>query len=278
MPTTRTPTGPPPAPVVQRLRVRYARRGRLRFASHRDFQRALERALRRAEVPVAFSAGFTPHPRISYAGAAPTGTASEAEYLELALAQRREPSAVHAALARALPAGFDVCEVVEAHTPDLAARLEVSVWEVRLPGVPDEVAAAALAAFLGRDAVAVDRLTKDGVRRLDARAAVVTAELVRRAAPAGVPESRVACAILNLVVRHSVPAVRPDDVLAGLRLVAGLEPPAPPVVTRCAQGPLDARTGVVADPLAPDREAAPTADGVAPAEPVDAVVGTPPRS
>ena len=76
--------GPAPAPAVQRVRVRYAKRGRLRFISHRDFARALERALRRADVPMAFSAGFNPHPKISYPGAAPTGVASEAEYLELA--------------------------------------------------------------------------------------------------------------------------------------------------------------------------------------------------
>ena len=73
------------APTVQRLRLRYAKRGRLRFASHRDFQRAFERALRRAQVPMAYSAGFSPHPKISYANAAPTGTASEAEYLEIGM-------------------------------------------------------------------------------------------------------------------------------------------------------------------------------------------------
>jgi radical SAM-linked protein len=67
------------APAVQKLRVRFAKRDRLRFTSHRDFQRAFERALRRARVPVAFSHGFTPHPKVSYAGAAPTGAASEAE-------------------------------------------------------------------------------------------------------------------------------------------------------------------------------------------------------
>ena len=61
-----------------------ASRGRLRFASHRDFQRALERALRRARVPMAYSAGFHPHPKVSYANAAPTGVASEAEYVEIA--------------------------------------------------------------------------------------------------------------------------------------------------------------------------------------------------
>ena len=78
-------------PPVQRLRVRYAKRGRLRFTSHRDFSRAFERAVFRARLPMAYSSGFNPHPRISYAGAAPTGSASEAEYLELALAEVLRP-------------------------------------------------------------------------------------------------------------------------------------------------------------------------------------------
>ena len=55
----RQPDGPPPPPTVQKLRIRYAKRGRLRFASHRDLARTLERALRRAQVPMAFSAGFS---------------------------------------------------------------------------------------------------------------------------------------------------------------------------------------------------------------------------
>ena len=67
--------------------------GRLRFTSHRDFQRAFERALRRAALPMAYSAGFSPHPKISYVGAAPTGTASEAEYLELAVTARQAETA-----------------------------------------------------------------------------------------------------------------------------------------------------------------------------------------
>ena len=93
------------APPVQRLRVRYAKRGRLRFTSHRDFSRAFERAVFRARVPMAYSSGFNPHPRISYAGAAPTGSASEAEYLELALAEVVVPADVHAMLDEALPPG-----------------------------------------------------------------------------------------------------------------------------------------------------------------------------
>src|SRR4051794_41841659 len=101
----RQPDGPPPPPVVQRLRVRYAKRDRLRFTSHRDFARAFERALRRAELPMAYSAGFSPHPKVSYAGAAPTGVASEAEYLEIGLAERRGPSGVRGAVGAAPPPG-----------------------------------------------------------------------------------------------------------------------------------------------------------------------------
>ena len=62
-----------------RVRLRYRKLGKVRFTSHRDFSRAFERAIFRARVPIAYSSGFNPHPRISYANAAPTGTASEAE-------------------------------------------------------------------------------------------------------------------------------------------------------------------------------------------------------
>ena len=64
----------------------------MRFASHRDVARAIERGVRKAGVPVAYSAGFSPHPRISYSGGAPTGSASEAEYLELSVTRRCEPA------------------------------------------------------------------------------------------------------------------------------------------------------------------------------------------
>src|SRR5580765_8626067 len=96
------------APVVQRVRIRYAKRGPLRFTSHRDFARAFERALRRANVPVAFSQGFTPHPKVSYASAAPTGVASEAEYLEIGLRERVDPAELRAALDAALSRGLDI--------------------------------------------------------------------------------------------------------------------------------------------------------------------------
>lgn len=255
----RTPDGPPPPPVVQRLYVRYAKRGRLRFSSHRDFQRAFERALRRAGVPMAYSAGFSPHPRISYANAAPTGTASEAEYVEIGVVAHCDPDRLRAELDAALPPGLDVLEVVDAGEAGrgfLAERLQGSVWRVELPDVEPERAEAAVAAFLGRDEVIVQRLTRTGVRSFDARGAVVRLEVDAPDSPTGTPgvgPDGSPCAILHLVVRHETPAVRPDDVLGALRLVADLAPPVPPSVTRLAQGPLDAARGTVADPMASSR-------------------------
>jgi radical SAM-linked protein len=255
----RTPEGPPPEPAVQRLRLRYAKRGRLRFASHRDFQRSFERALRRADVPMAYSAGFSPHPRISYAGAAPTGAASEAEYLEIAVSRRCDPQRLRGALDAALPPGLDVVEVVEARTPLFAERLEASLWEVEMPGVAPDAAAAAVAVFMAAPQVQVQRLTKNGLRTFDARAAVVRAEVVAGRGDAGdasgpAPQGDGGdCAILHVVVRHTTPAVRPDDVLAGLRSHAQLAPPSSPRMTRLAQGPLDEGDGSVADPLTADR-------------------------
>ncbi|MGW0393966.1 TIGR03936 family radical SAM-associated protein [Streptomyces sp. NPDC003042] len=238
---------------MQRIRLRYTKRGRLRFTSHRDFQRAFERALRRAEVPMAYSAGFTPHPRVSYANAAPTGTGSEAEYLEIALAEPRDPDKLRELLDESMPTGLDIIDAVEAHTSGLADRLTASVWELRLEGVELADAERAVSAFLAAEAVEVQRRTKNGMRTFDTRAAVVSLEA--QAAPAADRPLDNACAILRLVVRHLTPAVRPDDVLSGLRAVADLAPPVPAAVTRLAQGLFDEESGTVTDPLAPDREA-----------------------
>lgn len=244
-------------PPVQKFRLRYAKRGRLRFASHRDFQRAFERAIRRAGVAMAYSAGFSPHPRISYANAAPTGTASEAEYLEIGVAERYEADDLRARLDAALPPGLDIVEVVEARTPDFVQRLEASRWRIVLPGVDPADAEAAVAALLAQEEVIVERLTKNGMRSFDVRGSVLMASCQSRHTAAGLSDGP--CAILQVVLRQATPAVRPDDVLAALRRVADLVPQVPAQVTREMQGPLaDDGTAQLGDPLAADRELAST--------------------
>ena len=247
------------------MRLRYAKRGRLRFTSHRDFARAFERALRRAQVPMAYSAGFTPHPKISYIGASPTGVASEAEFLELGLAREVDPELLRAALDEVLPAGLDIVEAVVAGPGSLAERMVAARWTIRFPGVGVEVLRGALAAFLAREEVGVERVTKSGRRTVDVRAPIVSAvveEVVPETVAGGVsdgadgvavPGADQACATLEVVVRQVTPAVRPDDIVAALHAVAGLAPVVPPVAARLAQGPLDG-DAQVGDPLAADRE------------------------
>jgi radical SAM-linked protein len=254
--------------VVQRLRVRYAKRGPLRFTSHRDFARAFERAIRRAGVPIAYSQGFTPHPKISYASAAPTGVASEAEYLEIGLQAVVDPAAVRDALDRALSPGLDVLDVVEAPAgSSLADQIDASQWRIELAEVDEARVIEAVAAFRAAGEVLVERMTKQGRRTFDARAAVVSIEVAEASAdsPAksgspgtsgnsAAPGATVAarCAILDLVVRQVIPSVRPDDVLVGLRVVADLELPVPPRVIRLAQGRLTAQGEIVAPFVADD--------------------------
>jgi radical SAM-linked protein len=231
-PRTQPEQHPPP---VQWLRVKYAKRGRARFTSHRDFGRAFERALRRAGVPMAYSSGFSPHPRISYPNASPTGAASEAEYLEIGLAAVCDPDVVRVALDTALPPGLDVVEVAAVHPGMLADELTGSRWQVDLADLSIATLQAARDAFLARDAVLVQRMTKNGMREFDARAAVISLE---------VESGR-----LSMTLAHQTPLVRPDDVLAGLRGASQeFAPIEAPILTRLAQGRLDPESGAITEP------------------------------
>jgi radical SAM-linked protein len=237
------------APPVQRLRIHYAKRGRLRFTSHRDFSRAFERAVFRARIPMAYSSGFNPHPRISYMGAAPMGSASEAEYVEIALAEVIDAARAHADIDEALPEGLDVIEVVPSAGGSLADLLEGSRWRITLQDKSVEEVRQAVEVLLATDEVIVERMTKKGMRSFDARGAITSM------AVSDPPSEKSSCAILDVVLRHGSPSVRPDDVLAALHETSGLDVTAA-LQQRLAQGPLDHESGTVGDPLTPDRDAA----------------------
>lgn len=244
----RVPEGPDPDPAVQKLRVRYAKRGRMRFTSTRDFQRALERAVRRARLPMAYSGGFHPHPKISYANAAPTGAASEAEYVEISLTRALDPASVVPLLDAALPDGLDVLEVADASDLPgaLADRLEGSLWALRFRAEEAGIDAAgmrsAVAAFLDRGELHVTRMMKKGPRDLDVRAAVLDLAVVGHREVDGPPELRSVPVeegdvVLLASVRHTTPTVRPEEIWGALRQVAAVELPRP-VSTRLRQGPV----------------------------------------
>lgn len=238
----RVPEGPAPDPAVQKVSVRYAKRGRLRFSSTRDFQRALERAVRRAGVPMAFSAGFHPHPKISYANAAPTGTASEAEYFQLQLTSYCDVERLREALDESLPPELVVLRVVDAAAGALADQLQASRWQVDFEGLSLEALTEAVDEFLANEQVLVTRMTKSGAREFDVRQAVKTSVVEAQHTKVG------EIVRWTMLIEHTTPAVRPVDVMTGLRELTQLEVPRAPLMTRLEQGILTA-DGTIADPL-----------------------------
>jgi len=192
--------------------------------SARDVARVMERAVKRAGVPVAYSSGFSPHQRISYAFPAPTGAASEAEYALVALEIPMEPDDVEARLNAVMPAGVQVAASASDKAP-LPPRLEASTWQVTWPDAPPSSdLVAAVEAFMASDAVVVDRRSKGGVKQQDVRAAVVamTSRLVSGSSA------------LEMTLLQGEPLIRPGDVLAGLAKVWA-DPATPARNARSAQ-------------------------------------------
>lgn len=201
-------------PPVQTLQVRYAKRGRMRFASHRDFQRAWERALRRVQVPMAYSAGFSPHPKVSYMGAAPTGAASEAEFLEFSVVNAVEPAEMVSALDASLPDGLDIVAMAEGVR--LSEVLQASRWRLEF----GEDVTQAVRDFEAASSVEIERITKAGRRTIDVRALC--------------SDFAVDGHVLEVTVQHAEPTPRPAEVVKALGLGDGVTV----LATRLAQGEL----------------------------------------
>jgi len=124
----------------ERIRLRYTKLGKVRFLGHRDLARSLERALRRAEVPVARSGGFSPRAKIAFGLALPTGAESTAELLDLDLVEGEtvDVAALPGALSDALPPGVDVtaAALVPPGDGSLQHAVTSSEWEVALEADP----------------------------------------------------------------------------------------------------------------------------------------------
>jgi len=209
--------------------LRFSKLGAARFASTRDIARLMERAIKRADVPVAYSSGFSPHQRISYATSAPTGAASHAEYMMIGLTSTGEAEHWRGSLNAQLPAGFRLEAALLSTDKGLLSQLTASRWRLEWPG---HIAAGELertvAAFLDAPEVIIERRAKSGVRPQDVRAAVVS--LQADATPA-----------LQVVVTQTEPLIRPADVWAGLAIIhPALLNSSAPLLTREAQGHLTA--------------------------------------
>ena len=164
------------------VRIRFSKLGKLRWISHRDAARLWERTLRRAGVPVAYSEGFSPHPKLSFGLALPTGAESSAEYMDIEVqpdteAQIAPESAPHPEVGLGpllnplLPEGLSVLGEadVEPGGPSLQEAVVASTWEITVPDSPEEDVERLLAA----DSVVITRERKGQSLQDDIRPAVL---------------------------------------------------------------------------------------------------------
>jgi radical SAM-linked protein len=121
-------------PVLLRLRITFAKYEAMRFTGHLDLHRAWERTFRRARLPLAYSQGFNPHPRLNLGSALPLGFTSECEVIDVWLEQDLTLEAVSTALQPALPPGLRILDiqVVDPHRPALQSELEASEFRITL--------------------------------------------------------------------------------------------------------------------------------------------------
>ena len=126
--------GQPPSHRVSRLRCRFAKTGSLALISHLDTLRLLERALRRSELPVSFSGGFHPLPRMQLGLPLPLGAEGCGEWMDLEFAQPVDPAAVRRRLQLELPRDFELESVVAVpvHGPSLSQELVAARWRIEL--------------------------------------------------------------------------------------------------------------------------------------------------
>jgi radical SAM-linked protein len=203
--------------------LRFTKRGRVRWISHRDVARAFERAFRVEALPLAFTQGFSPRPKVSFGLALPTGYESDDEYLDVSFAAPLDPDRVVDGLTAALPEGLAV--VGAAPLADGAPALQEAVtsveWELEVTDqdgmpVPVPLLHSAVMSVLARDEIVVARTRKGRTSDGDVRGAILDLRVEARAdgpvvmlAAATMPQSAKPVEVLAAITQ-----VTPD--LAGL--------------------------------------------------------------
>lgn len=150
--------------MLIRMQFRKTREGR--FLSHLDLMHTWERVIRRSRLPLAFSQGFNPHPKINFASACAVGTTSDGEYMDMELTEDMPLTQVKAALDQAMPPAFEVTalKVVQGKTPSLMSIITRARYQLWLEFVAEVTQAQlddAVEQFWRREEVIVYRYKKN---------------------------------------------------------------------------------------------------------------------
>lgn len=197
--------------ALQRLRIVFAKEIELKYISHLDLLRVWERVLRRARVPLSYSQGFNPRPKLFFAAALPVGCTGRAEMLDLFLEHRVELAQFAAGLQGQLPAGLRLVSVreMELGLPALPSLVSAAEYEVRVEAQEDpESIQARIARLLESSSIPRRRERPDGARSYDLRPLVQGLRWVGRDGGVGV---------IRMRLRSDAHGTgRPDEVMAAL--------------------------------------------------------------
>lgn len=198
---------PPRKPQV---RLRFTKLGKVRFTSHRDVARIWERAVRKVQLPIAYSEGFSPRAKLSFGLALPTVFESLDEYVDLTLEESVDVAALPAALSQALPVGLDVVEAValEGKVPSLQECVDAVSWSLFVDAELDQATAWA-ERVLAADELLVTRERKGKERTDDVRPAILDVQ-VRAADDPAAPSAGV---VVEALVGTKPRALRPLELL-----------------------------------------------------------------
>jgi radical SAM-linked protein len=185
-----------------RYRVRFAKEGRARFLGHLDLARTLLRALRRARVPLVYSRGFNPKPKVAFGPALSVGISSEGEYLDLEVSEPLQHDRFLTAVGATLPPGLRLLDLREAERggPALGEAVKAARYRVESPGQPD--LAGAIARFRARGPVVLERQRNGKVHAFDLARDLLGLE------PMGPQSAR-----LTLSMTANGASLRPEEVL-----------------------------------------------------------------
>lgn len=164
-----------------RALVEFGKTRRLRFISHLDLQRYMQTALRRTDLPIAYSQGFNPHPLIAFASALAMGHTSGAEVLDIRLREDVSEKRLLTQMRSALPNDLPVARVrlVCDSCPAMTAILCAADYEISLDGADEEEIGHTVRDFLARTEVFAMRKTKSGETLSDIRPMVKEMRSIR---------------------------------------------------------------------------------------------------
>ncbi len=162
------------------VRLRFTKQGKIRFTSHRDVARLFERALRKLRLPISYSEGFSPRPRVSFGLALSVAHESDAEYLDIDLVTPIDLEDLPSRLCEALPDGLTVvaAQHIEPGTASLQEAISSCRWLIEVLDQPMDDVTAAVSTLLNATELPLERQRKGKTTVVDVRPCVLELEVV----------------------------------------------------------------------------------------------------